>query len=138
MKRIVLLLIASAAASCGQAGKEQAAAEPAAAKPKPAYCFFKDPDTKGWKARRDAAGNVVVTGRAYRQDPRYMAAIGKVDVTGTAASVWPTVKLNDTGYASPGNWWTVTQTIPNSAGVTSVAVRCGAKTFAELSVPAKT
>ena len=47
----------------------------AAQKPRPAYCFFKDGETKGWKARVDKDGNVVVSGKAYRQDSRYKAEL---------------------------------------------------------------
>jgi len=127
-------------AACGQSSDEaanQAAVKAAAAakKPKPAYCFFKDPDTKAWKASRDKAGNVVVHGKAFRLDPRYKAVLQPAVVSGAKAEVSPTVAVNDTGFASPDNWWDVTQTIPASGAVDTVTVKCGSRALAELTVP---
>jgi hypothetical protein len=138
---IILLGAAAGLASCGQGGDEtanQAAANAAAAqKAKPAYCFFKEPDTKDWAASRDAQGNAVVKGRAYRQDPRYMAVLGTATVTGSHAELSPSITMNNTGYGAPENWWDLTATIPNSAGVESVTVSCGSRTLAELKLPPK-
>jgi hypothetical protein len=67
--KLQLLSVAGAAAllmSCGQSSgsANQAAAAPPKPKKKPAYCFFKDPETKGWAAARDKDGNIVVKGKA--------------------------------------------------------------------------
>jgi hypothetical protein len=143
MRKTLILLGASAVlAACGPsnddaANQAAAAKAAAAAKKKPAYCFFKEPDTKAWAASRDKDGNVVVTGKAYRQDPRYMAVLGPATVTGPSAELSPTVTTNTTGYGAPENWWDVSQTIPNSAAVTSVTVSCGARTLAKIDVPPK-
>jgi hypothetical protein len=141
-KSTFLLAAAAGLAACGQSADDtanQAATKAAAAakKPKPAYCFFKDPDTKGWKASRDKSGNIVVHGKAFRLDPRYKAVLQPAVISGAKAEVSPTVAVNDTGFASPDNWWDVTQTIPASAEVDTVTVKCGSRTLAELTVPAK-
>jgi hypothetical protein len=135
MRSFMLLLGAGALAGCGGSNDEatnQAAATPA--KKKPAYCFFKEPDTKDWTAARDKDGNIVVKGKAYRQDPRYMAVLGPATVTGTAAELSPTVTTNNTGFGAPENWWDLTATIPNSLGVTTVTVSCGPRTLAKVEV----
>jgi hypothetical protein len=138
---IILLGAAAGLAACGQSSDNSsanAAANAAAAeKPKPAYCFFKDNETKDWTAKADKDGNVVVSGKAYREDARYKALLSPATVAGSAAEVAPTIGQNDTGYAAPENWWDVTQTIPNSQAVTSVTVKCGGKTVATLEVPRK-
>lgn len=141
MRKFLLMFgTAVVLAGCGQSrddgGANQAAAK-APPKKKPTYCFFKDAETKGWAASRDKDGNIVVKGKAYRSDPRYQALLGPATVTGTSAEISPSIQQNATGYAAPDNWWDVTATIPNSAGVDSVKVSCGAKTLAELPVPAK-
>jgi ABC-type glycerol-3-phosphate transport system substrate-binding protein len=73
-KFIILLGTAAGLAACGQstdqAADNEAANAAAAEKPRPAYCFFKDEETKGWAAKADKDGNVVVTGKAYREDCR--------------------------------------------------------------------
>jgi len=140
-KSIFLLGAAAGLAACGPSGNEgadQTVAEPAAAPKKPAYCFFKAPDTKGWTAARGKDGNITVKGQAYRQDARYKAVLGPATVTGATAELSPTVTTNDTGYAAPDNWWALSATIPNSAAVEAVTVRCGARTLAEIKVPPKT
>jgi hypothetical protein len=141
MRKSIMLLGAVTLAACGQSNDEAAnlaAAKAAAAKKaRPAYCFFKDPDTKAWTAAPDKDGNVVVKGKAYRQDPRYMAVLGQPVVTGTRAEVSPSITVNNTGYGAPDNWWDVSVIIPNSAAVETVAVRCGSKTLAELQVQRK-
>ena len=141
-KSMFLLGAAAGLSACGQPGDDAAnlaAANAAAAakKAKPAYCFFKDPETKDWAATRDRQGNVVVKGKAYRSDPRYQALLGPPTVTGARAEISPTIQQNGTGYAAPDNWWDVSATIPNSATVDSVTVRCGSKTLAELKLPPK-
>src|SRR5437764_1046904 len=50
----------------------------------------------------------------------------------------PSIATNDTGYAALHNWWALSATIPNSATVTAVTVRCGAKALAEIKVPPNT
>jgi hypothetical protein len=139
MRRSIILLGTAVVAGCGQSATNNAAANmaansAAAEPPKPAYCFFKDSETKGWKAKTDKSGDVVVTGKAYREDSRYKAVLAPVKVTGTTAEISPTVTVNDTGYAAPDNWWDLTATLPNSQAIASVRVTCGAKTIAELSV----
>lgn len=137
MHRKILSGAAALLASCNQAADNSASnvtAKVSAPKPKHGtYCFFKDEETKGWKASVDKNGNVTVTGKAHIKDARYKADLGQPEVAGTSAELWPTIAPN-TGYASPDNWWDVGLTIPNSAAVTSVAVRCGSKTVAELTV----
>lgn len=98
---------------------------------RPAFCFFKDSETTGWSASRDGQGNVVVKGRAYRSDPRYKAELGPAEVSGTAATISPTISQNS-GYASPDNWWDITATIPDSRRVQTVKIECGRKTLAKL------
>ena len=140
-KSILLLGAAAGLAACGQSTENadaNAAANVAAAeKPRPAYCFFKDSETKAWKAKADKDGNVVVSGKAYREDPRYKALLSPATVDGTAAEIAPTIGQNDTGFAAPDNWWEVSQTVPNSGEVTTVNVKCGGATLASLTVPRK-
>ena len=134
-----ILLIVLLVAGCGQAAEEPAAnvAETKAAEPKrPAFCFFKDSETETWSAARDAQGNVVVKGRAFRSDPRYKAEFGQPVVSGNTATISPTIVQNS-GYASPDNWWDVAATIPASAAVTKVTVACGKKTLAQFDLPPK-
>src|SRR3954453_1035716 len=134
------ILIASAAAvlaGCGQSGgngpANQTAGNAAQVKKRPAYCFFKDAETRGWTASRGKDGNIVVEGKVYRSDSRYKAVLGSPTITGASAEIAPSITVN-TGYAAPDNWWDVSAVIPGSAAVTTVAVRCGAKTLAELTV----
>lgn len=141
-KSIIIATAAAALAGCGQSsrnnGAANAPANQAAPAPKPAaYCFFKDAETKGWKASVDKSGNVVVSGKAYREDSRYKALLSPATVSGTSAQVAPTIGPNDTGFAARDNWWDVTETIPNSQSVESVTVKCGDETIASLSVPRK-
>ena len=65
------LLLAGCGQSNDDAAANQAAANAAQPKKRPAYCFFKDSETKGWAASRDTDGNIKVKGKAYRQDSRY-------------------------------------------------------------------
>ena len=138
------ILLAGAAAmlsACGQSNANeaanQAAANAAQPKKKAAYCFFKDSETKGWAASRGKDGNIIVKGKAYREDSRYRAVLGEPVVTGTMAEIAPTIVQNDTGYGAPGNWWDVTATIPKSASIDTVDVKCGGSTLAELKVAPK-
>lgn len=141
MQRLgIMIALAVGVAACGQSSGNSPANETATrtAKPKkerPPYCFFKDSETKAWAATRDKSGNIVVHGKAYREDSRYQAQIGKMDVSGTTAKVWPTIVPNMTGYGAPENWWEIKTTIPNSGAVETVSVNCGEKTVAELRVP---
>lgn len=142
MRKLVLLTGVAALAACGQSDSNPAANEAAAnaaqpQKPKPAYCFFKDSETKGWKASRDKDGNIIVKGKAFRLDPRYKALLGPPTVTGASAEIAPTITVNDTGFAAEDNWWDVKATIPGSAAVDTVMVRCGEKAIATLKVPPK-
>jgi hypothetical protein len=142
LKSMILLGAAAGLATCGQAADEPAnnaaANTTAAAKPdKTPYCFFKDSEMKGWKAAVGKGGNVVVTGKAYRSDSRYIAQISAMEVSGSTATVRPTINPNTTGYGAPDNWWDISQAIPDSAEVTTVMVKCGAKTVATLDVPRK-
>lgn len=141
MRTYLVLIGASALAACGQStdneAANQAAANTAQPKKKVAYCFFKDQETKDWSAARDKDGNITVKGKAFRSDPRYQAILGPPTVTGTAAEISPTIQQNATGFAAPENWWDVSSTIPNSAGIETVKVSCGAKTLAELKVAPK-
>jgi hypothetical protein len=142
MRKLIIVLGAGALAACGEstdnsAANDAAANTAAAEKPRPAYCFFKDEETKGWTAKVGKDGNVVVSGKAYRSDPRYKAILAPAKVNGATAEIAPSLTNNDTGYASPDNWWDVTQTIPNSQSVTSVTVKCGEDTVATLQVRRK-
>jgi hypothetical protein len=135
---VILFGAAAALAGCGQSTEnntpQKAAANTAsaeAAKPA-AYCFFKDSETKDWKAKLDKSGNVVVSGKAYRQDSRYKALLSPATVSGTKAEVAPTIAQNDGGYGAPGDWWDVSETIPNSQAVATVIVKCADETLATL------
>ncbi|HEX8840391.1 MAG TPA: hypothetical protein VF750_07980 [Sphingomicrobium sp.] len=137
------ILIGSTAllAGCGQSSDNGAANEAAAnaAQPakKPAYCFFKPEEMKGWAAARDKDGNITVKGKAHVKDPRYKPVFGEPVTGADGVTLSPTISQNDTGYATPDNWWDVTTTVPNSASVGRVQVTCGGKTVADLQVPAK-
>jgi hypothetical protein len=140
MRRSIVLVSAAALfGGCGQSNEaaNQAAANAAQPKKKAAHCFFKDSETKDWKASRGKDGNIVVKGKAYRSDSRYQALLGPPELNGTRASIAPTVTVNNTGYGAPDNWWDVSATIPGSAAVDTVTVTCGAKTVTELKVPTK-
>ena len=133
-----LLGLALLAAGCSEDPTEQPAVanEAAAPKPeKPPHCFFKDAETKDWAAKVQG-GNVVVTGRAFRSDPRYKAVALEPKVEGAVAVVRPSIGPNDTGFASPDNWWDVTASIP-AEGVEKVEVRCGKNVVASLDLPKK-
>lgn len=144
MRNTIITLAATVAlGACGQSAGNGAANEAARnsaqeAKPKPAaYCFFKDSETKDWKAKLDKSGNVVVTGKVYRQDSRYKAVLLPATISGDKAEIAPTIAQNDTGFSAPNDWWNVTETIADSQSVTSVSVKCGDETVATLTVPRK-
>jgi len=133
MRDYVLPIAAVMLASCGQSGDQPSNHAAARTKPdKPRYCFFKEDGTKTWKAIRGKDGHVVVTGKAYREDGRYMATLGDAKVDGNKAEVWPGVTTNTTGHSTADGWWDVKAVIPGSAGVDTVNVRCGERTLATL------
>ena len=141
-KSIILAASAAVLAGCGQSsdnssGANAGANASAAEAPKPAYCFFKDSETKGWAAKVDKTGNVVVSGKAYREDSRYKALLSPATVNGSTAEVAPTIGQNDTGFGAPDDWWDVSETIPNSQSVDTVTVKCGDNVLATLAVPRK-
>lgn len=143
MKRVMLILAGSTTllAGCGQSSDDSAVNQVAvnAAKPtkKPAYCFFKPEEMKGWTAARGKDGNITVKGKAHVKDPRYKPAFGEPVIGADGVTLSPTIGQNDTGYATADNWWDVTATVPNSASVSRVQVTCGGKTVADLQVPPK-
>ena len=143
MNPAYLILLGSAATlvACGQSSDtsaNQAAANTAQPKKKPAFCFFKDEELKGWTAARDKDGNITLKGKAHVKDSRYQAMLGTAEVAGNQATISPSIGQNGTGYGAPQDWWDLSASIPNSAAVDTVAVTCGAKTVAELKVPLKT
>jgi len=135
------LIIAAGAAvllvGCNKA--EDTAANQAAAQPKKkaAHCFFKDSETKAWAASRGKDGNIVVKGKAYRSDSRYQAVLGPPEISGTTASIAPTITPNTGAFGAEDDWWDVGATIPNSAAIDTVTVTCGARTLATLTVKPK-
>lgn len=142
MKRTLLILIGGTAllAGCnrssGNVSGNEAAANTAQPEKKPAYCFFKDDELKGWKASRDQDGNITVKGKAHVKDPRYKATVGQVAVGPKKIIIFPTITTN-TGYAQPDDWWDLSETVPNTASLNEAAVECGDKTVADLQVPPK-
>jgi len=141
-KAVFLVAVAATLSGCGQAGEDNKATNQAngaaPAKKHPTYCFFPDPaDNKGWAAKTDTDGNVIVSGKAHYADRRYMARLSQSDVTGKTASVWLTATTNTTGSGAVDDWWDVDTTIPNSSAVTEVKVMCGKHVFADLQVPRK-
>lgn len=140
-KVLIAMGLAGMLGACGQSSEENGASKAAAAssaapkKERPPYCFFKDSETKGWAASRGKDGNIVVKGKAYREDSRYQAQIGKMDVAGTTATLWPTIAPNMSGYGARDNWWDIKTVIPNSNAVETVSVHCGDKTLVDLKVP---
>lgn len=143
MKRVMCMLIGSTAllAGCGQStdntAANEAAANAAQPKKKPAYCFFKDEEMKGWSASRGKDGNITVKGKAHVKDPRYKPVFGEPLAGPNGTVLSPTITQNDTGYATADNWWDLSTTLPNSVSITAVQVECGGKTVADLQVPAK-
>lgn len=143
MRHFIMILGAAAGVTaCGQSSNQAAANNESAnaaalEKPKPAYCFFKDSETKDWKGKLDKDGNVVVTGKVYRQDSRYKAVLSPATVSGASAEVAPTITQNDTGFGAPEDWWPVSETIANSQAVDTVTVKCGDATLAVIKLVRK-
>jgi hypothetical protein len=143
-KWVIVLGSVAALGGCGQSAPDgrattsnSSAAKAAASSdaPRQVYCFFQDSETKDWKAKVDKSGNVVVTGKAYREDPRYKALLAPAQIKGTTAELTPTIAQNDTGFAAPGNWWALSETIPQSQSITTVMVKCNDQPLASLAVP---
>ena len=130
MRKWILLLGAAGLVACGQGNDQTTANQPAPKKEKPKYCFFKDAESKDWTAKRGKDGNVVVTGKLYRSDGRYMAVLGEPKINGSTAELWPSISVNNTGASMPDGWWELTTAIPNSGAIDTVDVKCGSKTFA--------
>lgn len=125
-------------ASCGQSSDNSTAGQSAQQpKKKPAYCFFKDEELKGWTVSRDKDGNITLKGKAHVKDPRYIAVLGQPSINGAIAEVAPSIGQNDTGYGAVDDWWDLSTTIPSSAGLNKVIVRCGNKAVATLEVMQK-
>lgn len=125
-------------AGCGQSGDSSATRQPAPqASKKPAYCFFKEEETKNWAAHRDTSQNIVLTGKAHVKDSRYKAVLGEPVPSGASADIAPTIGQNDGAFGAPGDWWDLSAAIPNSAKVGEVVVHCGEKVIAKLEVPPK-
>jgi hypothetical protein len=134
MRIVIALGAALAVAACTEDPTEQPAVnQPAAAPQKVPHCFFKDSETKEW-ALKVEGGQAVVTGRAYRSDPRYKAGLLEPEIQGSVAVVRPSISTNDTGFASLDNWWDVTASIP-AQGLETIEVRCGKKVLASLKLP---
>ena len=137
-RALLLAGVVAALAGCNQAGENAAGnvgTNAVASAPKhPTYCFFKDPDTKGWAASRDAAGNISVKGKGHLDDNRYAAELSQPEISGTSASLWLTMGPNTGAYGAPENWWDVKTSIPNSGAIDSVTIMCGTKTVAQLKV----
>ena len=140
-KLLLAAAITGGLAACGQSNDDdanQAAANAAApAKKKVPYCFFTSEEMKGWSAKRGKDGNIIVEGKVYREDSRYQAILDPAVVSGTKAEVSPNLQQNSGAYGAPGDWWDVSQTIPNSAAVDTVDVTCGGKPVASFSLKPK-
>ena len=142
MRKSMMAMVAgaSALAACGQANQPaEASANVAAAAPakKVPYCFFKDENSKGWAASAGKDGNVTVKGKGYVADGRYMAGLKPAEIDGSTATLQLAMPQNDTGHSKIDGWWDISSTIPDSAGVDTVNVLCGAKTVATLDVKRK-
>ena len=139
LRRILLAGIAVAMAGCSGNEVSQETAvnnvgtNAEASKKRPTYCFFKDAETKGWAAKRDGSGNVMVSGKAHVKDARYKAVISEHGISGDRATLWLTINENG-GYAAPENWWDVSTTLPDSSSVTEITLLCGKKAVAKLSL----
>jgi hypothetical protein len=138
---IAIVAGAAALAGCGQANEAADAsanvAKAAAPAKKVPYCFFKDENSKGWAASAGKDGNVIVKGKGYVADGRYMAGLKPAEIEGSTASLQLAMPQNDTGYSKADGWWDISSTIPQSAAVDTVKVLCGAKTVATLEVKRK-
>ena len=126
-------------ASCGQSDENagnQTAASPPQPKKRPAYCFFKPEEMKGWTAKRGKDGNITIKGKGHVKDPRYKAIFAPPTITGTTVQISPTITTNS-GYEAPGDWWDVSTTVPNSGALTDVQISCGDKPVAQFTLPLK-
>ena len=136
-----LIAIAGALAACGQSADtnttNEAAANVAQPKKKPAHCFFKDDEMKGWSATRGKDGNVTAKGKVYRSDSRYKVVFGEPVIDGSTVELSPTLQQNTAAYGAPEDWWDVSSTVPNSAAIDTVRVTCGGKTLADIKVATK-
>jgi len=142
MNKSVIAIAAGAAAlaACGQANQAAEASANVASKvpaKKVPYCFFKDENSKGWAASAGKDGNVVVKGKGYVADGRYMAGLKPAEIDGSTASLQLAMPQNDTGHSKIDGWWDISSTIPDSGGVDTVNVLCGAKRVATLEVKRK-
>ena len=68
-----------------------------------------------------AADSAVVTGRAFRSDPRYKAVLLEPKIVGRTAEIRPSIAINDTGFAAVG--WDAAR----AAGALAAAVAAGAE-----------
>lgn len=105
---------------------------PKAKAAKAPHCFFKDADAKDWKIAAQG-DQLVITGRAYRADPRYKATFLKPEMDGRVVVLRPSITVNDTGFAADGDWWDIKTSVP-AAAVDRVEVRCGQRLLATLPV----
>jgi hypothetical protein len=125
-------------AGCGQnsdGGSNEASAAPPQPKKRPAYCFFKPEEMKGWSAKRAKDGSIEIKGRAHVKDPRYKAIFGPPTITGATLQIAPTITTNG-GYEAPGDWWDIRATAPQGA-VSDVEISCGDKSVAKFTVALK-
>lgn len=143
MRRTLCILIGGSVilAGCGRSANgnstNEASANVAQPEKKHSYCFFKDDELRGWKVSRDPHGDISVEGEAHVKDPRYKASFGTVEVGPKKVILVPTIAQNDTGYATPDDWWHLGAVVPNSASVNEASVECGDKVVADLEVPPK-
>jgi hypothetical protein len=116
---------------CGKQAEQQSQPNPKAVV-KPPHCFFKDSETKGWKLA-GKGDTLIVTGRAYRSDPRYKTVLLDPVVTGRLAVLRPSIAVNDTGFATIDNWWDLEAKLPRGS-IDRVEIRCGKNLVATLPV----
>jgi len=114
--------------------KEAAPPPPKPKAEKPPHCFFKDEEAKDWKIATKG-DQLVVTGRAYRSDPRYKTIFLEPKVEGGVAVLRPSIAVNDTGFATSDDWWDMEAILPSGA-IETVEIRCGKKLLATLQVEA--
>ena len=79
-RSIIVVWISASLAACGQSADESSTNAPSKAsvpeKPKPAYCFFQDAETKSWAAKLDKDGNVVVSGAVAGTTSSVVVVVG--------------------------------------------------------------
>lgn len=132
MKMYVRLVGVIGAVLMAGCGEKPAPPPPKAKAAKAPHCFFKDSDAKDWKITAQG-DQLVVTGRAYRADPRYKATFLEPEFEGRVAVLRPSITVNDTGFAADDDWWDIKASIP-AAPVDRVEVRCGQTLLATLQV----